>query len=57
MSDQLDRFIEQLCELELDPVLLRDDPGGERWLPASLLAMVVMAALMVVPLGGHRVDA
>jgi anti-sigma factor RsiW len=35
----LDRFVEQLCELELDPELLRSDPRGERWLPASLRQM------------------
>lgn len=32
----LDRFIEALCELEVDPELLRSDPRGERWLPAAL---------------------
>lgn len=36
----IDRFIDQLCELELDPVLLRNDPRGEQWLPASLQRMV-----------------
>jgi anti-sigma factor RsiW len=36
----LDRFVEQLCELELEPELLRSDPRGERWLPASLRQMV-----------------
>lgn len=40
MSDEVDRFIEGLCELELDPAVLRDDPGGERWLPRSLREMV-----------------
>ena len=35
----IDRFIEQLCELELDPELLRSDPRGERWLPAELRRM------------------
>lgn len=34
-----DRFVERLCELDLDPVLLRSDPHGERWLPASLRRM------------------
>lgn len=38
MSD-LDPFIEQLCELELDPQLLREDPSGQRWLPRSLRRM------------------
>jgi hypothetical protein len=36
----VDRFIEQLCELELDPQLLRTDPRGERWLPASMQRMI-----------------
>ena len=40
MSAHLDHFVDQLCELELDPELLRIDPCGERWLPASLQAMV-----------------
>jgi hypothetical protein len=39
-GDTLDRFVDQLCELELDPVLLRSDPRGERWLPASLRRML-----------------
>jgi hypothetical protein len=39
VSAQLDRFVEQLCELELDPQLLREDPRGQRWLPASLRRM------------------
>lgn len=39
MSDSLERFVEQLCELELDPELLRSDPRGERWLPANLRRM------------------
>ncbi|MFO7564465.1 MAG: hypothetical protein R6X02_17595 [Enhygromyxa sp.] len=34
-----DHFVEQLCELELDPELLRRDPQGERWLPAALRQM------------------
>lgn len=40
MSESLDRFIEQLCELELDPEQLRSDPRGERWLPSNLQRMV-----------------
>lgn len=36
----LDAFIEQLCELELDHDTLRDDPSGERWLPAALREQV-----------------
>ena len=40
MSEAIDQFIEELCELELDPQLLREDPRGDRWLPASLRAMV-----------------
>lgn len=39
-AETLDHFIEQLCELELDPVLLRSDPRGERWLPTTLARMV-----------------
>ena len=39
MSERLDEFVERLCELELDPQLLREDPSGERWLPASLRRM------------------
>jgi hypothetical protein len=35
-----DRFVEQLCELELDPELLRTDPRGERWLPTDLRKMI-----------------
>src|SRR5690606_6022938 len=35
----IDQFVEQLCELELDPELLRSDPRGERWLPAELRRM------------------
>jgi hypothetical protein len=41
MSGSVDQFIERLCELELDPQLLRDDPSGQRWLPATLRRMVV----------------
>jgi hypothetical protein len=37
---KLDHFVEQLCELELDPELLRIDPRGERWLPADLRRMI-----------------
>lgn len=33
-------FIDQLVELELEPALLRSDPGGERWLPIALRRMV-----------------
>lgn len=40
MSAALDRFVDQLCELELDPEQLRVDPRGEQWLPASLRRMV-----------------
>lgn len=40
MSELLDRFVEQLCELELDPQQLRSDPRGERWLPTSMRRMV-----------------
>lgn len=40
MSERLDQFVERLCELELDPQQLRDDPTGERWLPGSLRRMV-----------------
>ena len=39
MSEALDRFVEGLCELELDPALLRSDPAGERWLPDELRQM------------------
>lgn len=39
MSASLERFVEQLCALELDPEQLRRDPRGERWLPASLRRM------------------
>jgi hypothetical protein len=39
MSDAVERFVERLCELELDPQLLREDPSGQRWLPASLRRM------------------
>ena len=40
MSERLDQFVERLCELELDPQLLREDPSGERWLTASMRRMV-----------------
>jgi anti-sigma factor RsiW len=40
MSERLEQFVERLCELELDPQLLREDPSGQRWLPAPLLRMV-----------------
>jgi hypothetical protein len=40
MSEALEQFVEQLCELELDPQLLREDPSGQRWLPASMRRMV-----------------
>jgi hypothetical protein len=40
MSGTLDQFVERLCELELDPQLLREDPSGQRWLPAPLRRMV-----------------
>lgn len=40
MSEALDQFVERLCELELDPQLLREDPSGQRWLPAPLRRMV-----------------
>ena len=36
----LDAFIERLCELELDPALLRSSPRGERWLPADLQRVI-----------------
>jgi hypothetical protein len=36
----IDDFVEQLCELEIDPELLRSDPRGERWLPTPLRRMV-----------------
>lgn len=39
MTEPVEQFIEQLCELELDPQQLRDDPSGETWLPASLRRM------------------
>jgi anti-sigma factor RsiW len=39
MSERLEHFVERLCELELDPQLLREDPSGERWLSASLRRM------------------
>ncbi|PRQ09298.1 hypothetical protein [Enhygromyxa salina] len=35
-SPQLERFVEQLVELDLDPAQLREDPTGERWLPHAL---------------------
>lgn len=41
MSETLEQFVERLCELELDPQLLREDPSGQRWLPASMRRMVV----------------
>lgn len=34
--NQLDRFVEQLCELDIDPQRLREDASGASWLPASL---------------------
>jgi hypothetical protein len=40
MSEKVEQFVERLCELELDPQLLREDPSGQRWLPAPLLRMV-----------------
>jgi hypothetical protein len=40
VSGSLERFVEQLCELELDPELLRTDPRGERWLPASMRQLI-----------------
>jgi hypothetical protein len=40
MSETLEQFVERLCELELDPQLLREDPSGQRWLPAPLRRMV-----------------
>jgi hypothetical protein len=40
MSEALEQFVERLCELDLDPQLLREDPSGQRWLPASLRRMV-----------------
>jgi anti-sigma factor RsiW len=40
MSGTLEQFVERLCELELDPQLLREDPSGQRWLPAPLRRMV-----------------
>jgi anti-sigma factor RsiW len=40
MSERVDAFVEQLCELELDPQLLREDPSGARWLSASMRRMV-----------------
>jgi hypothetical protein len=40
MSEAVDQFVERLCELELDPQLLREDPSGQRWLPAPLRRMV-----------------
>ncbi|PRP91552.1 hypothetical protein ENSA5_54280 [Enhygromyxa salina] len=39
VSERCEAFIEALCELDLDPQLLREDPGGERWLPRSLRRM------------------
>jgi anti-sigma factor RsiW len=36
----VEQFVERLCELELDPQQLREDPSGERWLPGSLRRMV-----------------
>ncbi|KIG13470.1 hypothetical protein DB30_08036 [Enhygromyxa salina] len=39
-SPDLDRFVERLTELDLDPELLREDPTGERWLPRSLRQLV-----------------
>lgn len=39
MSEALEQFVERLCELELDPQLLREDPSGQRWLPAPLRRM------------------
>lgn len=36
----VDRFVERLLELELDPRTLHDDPRGETWLPADLRAEV-----------------
>jgi hypothetical protein len=40
VSESIEHFVEQLCELELDPELLRRDPRGERWLPASMRRMI-----------------
>jgi len=40
VSEALERFIDELCELELAPALLRRDPKGQGWLPASLRRMV-----------------
>ena len=38
--DPVDRFLEGLCELELEPEQLRRDPHGDTWLPGSLRAML-----------------
>jgi hypothetical protein len=35
-SDQVERFVDRLCALELDPELVRRAPAGEGWLPADL---------------------
>lgn len=40
MSSRIDDFVEQLCELDLDPRQLRADPSGASWLPESLRRMV-----------------
>jgi hypothetical protein len=40
VSEKVDRLIEGLVELDLDPSMLRDDPCGERWLSAELRELV-----------------
>lgn len=39
-AERLERFVDALCGLELDPELLRADPRGEAWLPDALRRMV-----------------